>query len=132
MDKNNNNNDLGYKNKAGYSDKDNKGGNSHTTDKSSADKDQDKDLDVDADKQGFDTDKDQELSLLSRILHNGVLGAFTSTFTADNTLTIPTPITPTTTSQVATIPSVPRTMPVTLNNKGDEENSPVIPLSTPY
>ena len=98
--------DKGYSQKdKGYSE------NDHSRTDKAADKDQVKGKGVD---KGVDNDKDQE-SLLSRILHNGVLGAFSS-------FTIDPPTTPT--SPVTTVPSVPRA-PLTLNNKGDEENSPV-------
>ena len=85
--------------------------------------------------QGSDKDKDkgsEQDSLLARILHKGVLGAF-ATLTTD----IPTPSTSSLSSAAATaaasaaaaatLPpalSQPRA-PLTLNNKGDEENSPV-------
>ena len=81
-------------------------------------KDQDQDKDPD---KGKSEDHD---SLLARILHKGVLGAF-STSTTDT----PTPATALAPVKASALPSsVPRG-PLTLNNKGDEENSPVTPLA---
>ena len=101
-----------------------------------SDKDKDKGLNKDKgldqhEDQGIDKGSDQE-SLLTRILHKGVLGAFT-TLTTDTTTAVPatTALAPT----PASAPSLPAVagsrsrLPLTLNNKGDEENSPVTPLA---
>ena len=79
-------------------------------------KDQDQDKDPD---KGKSEDHD---SLLARILHKGVLGAFSTSTTP----TTPTALAP---AKASALPSsVPRG-PLTLNNKGDEENSPVTSLA---
>ena len=91
-----------------------------------SDQDQDKDKGVDQHEvQGYDKGSDQE-SLLTRILHKGVLGAFTTLTTDTTTALAPSPASSSAASSAPALPAVARSrLPLTLNNKGDEENSPV-------